>query len=229
MRLEKYIEIKGIITVLTGLHIGANKDDIEIGGNDNPIMRHPVTKDPYIPGSSLKGKLRSLLELHQPLGLDKIIEIKPNKLHTHKNNQTELDCPICHIFGSTADDATAQQIGPTRLIVRDCFVKKFPDGAPLSLSEIKQENTIDRCSGKALNPRPIERVVPEVEFEMSIILRKFEGDDDKFKEPFKKYVTTALELLKLDALGGSVSRGCGKVDVHLDDEVADVPTEVMSK
>lgn len=219
MKLENYIEITGTITVKTGLHIGGNKDDIEIGGNDNPVMRHPVNKQPYIPGSSLKGKMRSLLELNLPLGLDKICTVD-SKLHKHISSKNEKDCPICHIFGST----TKEEIGPTRLIVRDCYIQTMPENAPISGTEVKYENTIIRTSGKADSPRPIERVVPDAVFTLDIILRRFDIDtelEQKCGHELIEYVKKALDLVSIDGLGGSISRGCGKVDIDYQDKILD--------
>jgi len=225
MKLEKYIEITGTITVKTGLHIGGNKDDIEIGGNDNPVMRHPVTKQPYIPGSSLKGKMRSLLELHLPLGLDKICIADSKKLHVHTNEKTEKNCPICNIFGSTSKE----EIGPTRIIVRDCYVKTMPENAPISGTEVKYENTIIRTSGKADKPRPIERVVPDTVFTLDIILRRFDIDkalEETCEHELVDYVKEALKLVEIDGLGGSISRGCGKVAIEYETE--DLKAEVAA-
>ena len=61
-KLTGKIIITGLIELKTGLHIGTSQETLEIGGMDNPVIRDPLTREPYIPGSSLKGKLRSLLE-----------------------------------------------------------------------------------------------------------------------------------------------------------------------
>ncbi|HLC14929.1 MAG TPA: RAMP superfamily CRISPR-associated protein [Thermodesulfovibrionia bacterium] len=67
MKLERVRTITGKIQVLTGLHIGASNANIEIGGLDNPIIKDPLPRSnaPYIPGSSLKGKMRSLIEIKE--------------------------------------------------------------------------------------------------------------------------------------------------------------------
>src|SRR3989338_11494456 len=62
MKFIRYKTITGIMQCVSGLRIGGSKDTIEIGGMDNPIIRNPLDKFPYIPGSSIKGKMRSLLE-----------------------------------------------------------------------------------------------------------------------------------------------------------------------
>ena len=62
MRLKEIKSIKGKIVLKTGLHIGAGSDEIHIGGIDTPVVKDPLKGWPYIPGSSLKGKIRTLLE-----------------------------------------------------------------------------------------------------------------------------------------------------------------------
>ena len=62
MKLKEIKEITATIEIVTGLHIGGNNDEIKIGGIDNPVIKNPLTNEPYIPGSSLKGKIRSLIE-----------------------------------------------------------------------------------------------------------------------------------------------------------------------
>ncbi|NIR51596.1 type III-A CRISPR-associated RAMP protein Csm3 [candidate division KSB1 bacterium] len=160
MKFEKFKEIEGQIEVITGLHIGSNVEQIEIGGLDNPVIRHLLTKEPYIPGSSLKGRMRALLEWR--LGK---VEQNGAVYQWCKNN----DCPICRIFGTSAD---AAKIGPTRLIVRDAYLteefkkdKLEERGMILEdLTEEKWENSINRLTASA-NPRPLERVIPTVKFQ----------------------------------------------------------------
>jgi len=69
MQLIDITEISGTLIVKTGLRIGAGDTEMRIGGLDNPIIKHPHTLEPYIPGSSLKGKVRSLLEMKSGLML----------------------------------------------------------------------------------------------------------------------------------------------------------------
>ena len=68
MKLVRIYTITGTIETVTGLHIGAGKDSIEIGGMDNPVIKHPHTGEHYIPGSSLKGKVRSLRSEERRVG-----------------------------------------------------------------------------------------------------------------------------------------------------------------
>lgn len=238
MKLKGYKKIEGIIEVVTGLHIGGNATIIEIGGKDNPVIKHPITKEPYIPGSSLKGKMRSLLEWN--LGkLDTNPDSKDfGEVHKWCNNKL---CPICVIFGTSAEDAG---IGPTRLIVRDAVLdgnykkrlkEKNPNWTSLDLSEDKTENAINRITARA-NPRSLERVISGTMFSFNMSYKVFEnGDNGTGDEGLFEHVLYGLRLIEKDALGGAGSRGCGQVQFkilhneefkNLDNiEPADFPTE----
>ena len=217
--------IKGEIEVLTGLHIGGNKDTLEIGGMDNPVIKDPVTNYPYIPGSSLKGKLRSLLEWYLGIPAKKLAEIKNQKkklLEKGKEKEAKKlkeeigpcscgTCIVCRLFGSTSDNAKH----PTSLIVRDCFfteqtLNKITEES-LQYIEEKAENSINRITGRASNPRHTERVVPGVRFSFELNFKVF---DEKDEEEFKNAISTALALLEKDYLGGNGSRGYGRIKFH---------------
>ena len=201
MKLSSIKKISGKIKLLTGLHIGAGDAALEIGGLDQPIIKHPLTGEPYIPGSSLKGKIRSLLE----------IKYKKFVLNGDKKGEPCNcgDCLICLVFGTSAAEKKAQ--GPTRLLVRDANLTKkwktvFENGElPM---EIKYENRINRITGTAKDPRPIERVPAGVEFDFTMNLRIFENDSE---ENIIKLIKQGLGLLQLDALGGCGSRGYGQI------------------
>lgn len=219
-----YKKIEGTITVVTGLHIGGSTVGLEIGGKDNPIIKHPVTKEPYIPGSSLKGKMRSLLELH--LGKHNDPSIRGwGAVHTCADSE----CPVCVIFGSSADESTN---GPTRLVVRDAILddaykkeqkRKDSNWTAFDLTESKYENSINRITARA-NPRNFERVVPGAKFSFEMIYRVFKrhGEDDKKSsesedEKLFENVLTGFKLIENDALGGAGSRGCGQVKFMVKD------------
>ncbi len=210
MKLKTIKKITGKIVVETGLHIGGSVESMEIGGVDNPIIKNPANGEPYIPGSSLKGKMRSLMEWELgKMGSDG----KPCDC-------AKDDCPICRIFGSSASNNN--QTGPTRLMVRDSFLSKstrdkFKNG--MEITEIKHENSINRITAMA-NPRPLERVNPGVEFDLDISFKVIDsGDGGSFDEKaFKDVALKALALVQYDSLGGSGSRGCGKVRFELKDE-----------
>jgi len=210
-------KITGKIVVKTGLHIGGGNDKVEIGGMDNPVIRNPLTKEPYIPGSSIKGKMRALLEWKE--GKVKDFDGDPCKCGV---------CPICRVFGSGKsgkrdDQEKAKRRGPSRLIVRDAeltddYKKEFPDGKPIL--EDKTENQINRITAKA-NPRHMERVVPGVEFRFEMVYRVIDIDDGgtKDEELFNTIVLEGLRLLQNDYLGGGGSRGNGRIEFKdLEDE-----------
>lgn len=213
MKLKGYKKIEGIIEVITGLHIGGSTTIIEIGGKDNPIIKHPITKEPYIPGSSLKGKMRSLLEW----SLGKLNTDPTSKDFGEVHSCGKNGCPVCVIFGTSAEDA---KIGPTRLIVRDSVLsedykkelrRKDPNWTPIDLAEDKAENAINRITARA-NPRNFERVVAGAKFSFEMSYKVFEnGDKVNSDEDLFRHVLDGLRLIERDALGGAGSRGCGQV------------------
>lgn len=219
-----YKKIEGTITVITGLHIGGSTVGLEIGGKDNPIIKHPVTKEPYIPGSSLKGKMRSLLELHLDKHNDPSIR-GWGEVHTCADPK----CKVCVVFGSSADESTN---GPTRLVVRDAILddtykkeqkQKNSNWTALDLTESKYENSINRITARA-NPRNFERVVPGAKFSFEMIYKVFKRHDEKVTdtselkdEKLFENVLTGLKLIENDALGGAGSRGCGQVKFMVKD------------
>lgn len=201
-------KLSGKIVVKTGLHIGAGNDKVEIGGMDNPIIRNPLTHEPYIPGSSIKGKMRSLMEW------------KFDKLKSTGGKVCScglLECKVCRVFGSAnTKSEEAKDRGPIRLIVRDAVLtkewkEKFRNGN--SIVEEKNENSLNRITAEA-NPRPIERIVPGVEFDFEISYRVIDTGDngETDKKYFKEVVLESLKLLQDDYLGGGGSRGNGQIE-----------------
>lgn len=209
--------ITGTLEVLTGLRIGAGKETIEIGGLDNPVIKHPHTQEPYIPGSSLKGKLRSLMEW----AMDRVEDSGA----VWGTKTVRAGDEILRIFGVTSDD---WKDGPSRLMVRDAFLdeswarQKIEEGLPLT--EEKTEVVIDRIQGKAasgIGPRRMERVPAGAKFKLEMVFKVYSvnGDDGRGDRRCLELLIQALKLLEQDALGGSGSRGYGKVrfsDLKLD-------------
>lgn len=209
MKLLRYKELKGKIKLLSGLHIGGSKDTIEIGGMDNPVIKNPITGLPYIPGSSIKGKMRFLLEWK----LGKVT----TSHEPHGCSPDNGNCPICRIFGNTDKD---KKYGPTRLIVSDCELSeecliKHRAGNLIYLED-KVENRINRLTGAAIDPRHIERVPAGVVFDFGLTYKIFEIDaadiTNNKDETNWQEVLNALYYLQEDALGGSGSRGYGKIE-----------------
>lgn len=190
-------EITGTIEVLTGMHIGGSKEFSAIGAVDSPVMRDVKTNDPFIPGSSIKGKLRFLLQEKYGKGITK----------TH-NDDVEL---VCRLFGS---GSTKENNNPqmSRLYFSDAFLTNkdyFKSIGINEVTEVKFENYIERFTSIAV-PRQIERVIRGSEFGLNII---YNGEKDEDVEEDLGYLKEAFELLKYSALGGSGSRGYGRVKI----------------
>lgn len=226
--------LQGVIRTLTGLHIGTSKEVLEIGGLDNLIVREPVTQEPYIPGSSLKGKLRSLLEKkvaperssadptlffldpkQRQNGMGRNIGRRgyPVNIHVCPNNEKAVVCPVCRLFGSSAAQDESGSNFPSRLRVRDAFLTTYTktklEAAETDLlyAELKFENALDRITAAA-NPRPIERVPPRSDFAFEIV---YDVESQADVQPDLENLLLTMSLLEDDALGGSGSRGSGKV------------------
>ena len=195
------------LEVLTGLHIGAGRDAIEIGGIDLPVVKTLEGK-PYVPGSSIKGKLRFLLEW--AFG-----KIDPSgKPWGNENRTCESRDPILRIFGTSAK-RDVWHAGPTRLLMRDAMPLMDWINKGNSLTEEKTEVTIDRIAGKALDGglRQIERVPPGAQFELEMAFRVYAVGSDGCRRDLEclAWLIQSLDLLEQDALGGSGSRGYGQV------------------
>lgn len=248
--------MKTKLRVITGLHIGGSDDTMQIGGIDSAVVKREIfansdgtinydgsgrkITEPYIPGSSLKGKVRSLLEHRFGLILaQKELESKTKKEQDKRNrfeagkvidsnfisfvnkydlqNKDELVKKanlIIKLFGESAGSGDEKDIKITRAIFRDAFLtkesRKLYLEGKLKLSEEKAENTINRVTSMA-NPRFMERVPSGVEFDFEVIIRDL-GDNEREKELFDDTVNLGLLLLQNDALGGGGSRGNGKIE-----------------
>ncbi|MGX2040861.1 type III-A CRISPR-associated RAMP protein Csm3 [Methylocaldum sp. MU1018] len=215
MKLTAIQKLTGTLELVSGLHIGSGNNEMHIGGTDNPVLKHPLTLEPYIPGSSIKGKIRSLLEWElgvvgitqgDPLGFKHIADVDEKDRIQAKN--------ILRLFGGAPEggnhnDALVREIGPTRLSFWDCALDKtWVDEMKrrnLLLTETKAENMIDRIRGVAEHPRNTERVPAGARFDFNLTIRIHDGED------LLPTVCRGLKLLELTGLGGSGSRGYGKV------------------
>lgn len=222
-KLNNILSIQGQITLLSGLHIGAGDSGLHIGGTDSPVIKHPHTDQPYIPGSSIKGKLRSLLEWYT--GVVGYTEGKPLSMGSYTKLPTghEQAAQLLKLFGvSGSDKLTDEQLshgfGLTRLSVADAnlnseYAKSIKD-ADMPFTEVKFENSINRLSGTADNPRNIERVPAGAMFDFAMHIKVFSCDQQAVLEDM---ILTGLKLIEADALGGSGSRGYGRVKFVLAD------------
>ena len=217
MQLTRISLIEGCIELVTGLHIGAGSEEMRIGGTDNPVVKNPVNRRPYIPGSSLKGKMRSLMEWHagtvadtdgKPIGFRQASEIGDETKRPRAEN-------ILKLFGGApergSDTEFVRRIGPSRLAFWDCpvsedWVERI-DNADVSFTEVKMETAIDRIGGAAAQGtlRNTERVSAGARFDFRLTLRVHD-DEDLFPD-----ILCGLRLVELTGLGGSGSRGYGKI------------------
>jgi len=230
MKLNRIRLLTGRITLETGLHIGAGNDELRIGGIDNPVLKHPVSDEPYIPGSSLKGKMRHLMEWRCGLSDRRGVGIADWQRAAGADRARALS--ILRLFGTAPteqmEEDHARQIGPSRLGFWDAPLSadwaRMTRERDARLTEAKMENVINRITGAAENPRQTERVPAGAAFEFRLSVREFEGDDDAmFVEAL-----AGLKLLELDGIGGSGSRGYGKIrfeSLAIDGEPVRLPTD----
>ena len=191
-QLVKKIKINTTIELLTGLHIGGSSDNVEIGGIDNPVIKI-ATKDnqSYIPGSSLKGKMRCLLE--QIAGAAKV------------GGNSDVN----NLFGFS------QSNQPSKLIVRDAMLQEKSaselracDNLDMPYTEGKWENVIDRVKGTAEHPRQMERIPAGVFFDVEFVVNVWDNDKEK---DLLDLLQKGINALENDYLGGSGSRGYGQI------------------
>lgn len=198
-QLVKKIKINTTITLLTGMHIGGNKENVEIGGIDRTVIKLASRNDqPYIPGSSLKGKMRCLLE--QVAG----------------SPEVGGDEAVNNLFGITEKKGTTRPNQPSKIIVRDACLTEDSlamfaacNSLDMPFTEDKVENTIDRIKGVAENPRHTERVPAGAEFAVEFIINVWDNDGNG--EFLLAMLKKGLALIENDYLGGSGSRGYGQV------------------
>lgn len=226
MRLSNIKLLEGNITLKSGLHIGSGNMEMHIGGTDSPVIKHPHTMEPYIPGSSLKGKVRSLLEMESGLMIHTAGEVVSSKTLERVKGDSNLKgkCEaILKIFGSSgADKEDETGFGPTRVSFADCYLdKEWKEQAQKNrwlLTEEKSENVINRIKGTAEHPRFIERVPEGTKFNFLITFKILQNDNDNL---FNDYLLKGLKLLEMDALGGNGSRGYGRIAFEFNDKEID--------
>ena len=211
-KIVKYRKVTGTILCETGLRVGGSSESIEIGGMESPIVRHPITDEPYIPGSSLKGKVRSLLEYRDGRRTSR------NQPKIGQNDNGEPcecgRCMVCRVFGPHKN--MNHSLGPTRALFRDAKLStesrelliESRTAKGINYTEVKTENMIDRKIGAAKNPRTFERVPAGTKFDFEISIRIFDDDNE---EEIVSFIEQGLSLLQQDYLGSSGSRGYGQV------------------
>jgi len=221
--------IKYSMKALTGLRVGGSKENFDIGGTDNPVIKtlgmienydgrgnNLPEGAPYIPGSSLKGKIRSLVEWAKGR-VDYMISKANNDVERAGKPCVCGRCEVCKVFG-TVDAKTIESLklnelpGPPRLRVFDAYptwesIQKLQETLGENIfTEIKTENAINRLTSRA-NPRKVERVPAGVVFFGETAFHLFTKEDPELL----KVVFEGMRLLEDDYLGGYGSRGSGKV------------------
>jgi len=218
MKFLGFLRLKCNLRVITGLHVGGGTAGISIGATDSPVIK--VNGKPYIPGSSLKGKIRSLLETAYGLEID-------SKLGRHECKKNTDPCDICIVFGRAAERKGSE--GPTRIIFRDSYVNDELSDEEVKkreYTEIKMENAINRITSRVEGAlRDIERVLPGTVFDVEILYRVYDEDIssgdlesveklEALPEPLKSrfgLILEGMKILEQDYLGGKGTRGYGKV------------------
>jgi CRISPR-associated protein Csm3 len=196
--------ITSIITLISGARIGGSDDVLQIGGTDLTCIKDPASGKPYIPGSSLKGKMRSALE---------------KSTGTAEGIQPSKRGPIARVFGPHFD--VRHQEGPTRIRVHDA---QLLPGSEFTL-ELKTESVNNRETGTAMHPRTLERVAPGARFGLRIDFDVYDIDAGfKYTDLFDKkqhagreailaIINDGLELLCQSGIGSGTSRGYGQIEI----------------
>lgn len=206
VRLRGLIKIEATLECLTGLRIGSGGAAAEIGGVENVVVKDPISQEPYIPGSSLKGAMRSHYELYTGKQLS-------TKLKTRMHICGSEDCDVCTVFGRTPDYlgdlSQTNFVSLTRLRVDDAYANEETREKwnRFGSVEVKYENSIDRLTSES-NPRSVERIPRGSEFEVRMTYRIFDGARDL---NYLKAVFQSMKLVEEDYLGGYGSRGYGRI------------------
>jgi CRISPR-associated protein Csm3 len=213
--------LEGELHCQTGLHIGAGKGSLEIGGADNPVVKDSFGR-PYVPGSSLRGRLRSLLEhshgLAIPSELVYLSRRRGQEVRIHQSDRP--DDKICLLFGRNpgrmekvdGEPLDTTCASPARLTVSDApldpdsITAQMRENLDDELTEVKSENAIDRITSQA-NPRTLERVPAGARFHVRFVVDVLSEQD----KPLAAVLAEGLRLLEDDSLGGGGSRGSGRV------------------
>lgn len=208
------IEISGTIEIVIGLHIGGSSAFSAIGAVDSPVIMDTRTNQPMIPGSSLKGKMRALLA-------------KQYNTAIAKTADDDAEC-LTNLFGS------ANSKKESRVLFTDMFLDNLDELKRAGLTgatEVKFENSISRMTAVA-NPRQIERVVRGAQFPMQLIYEYTDKTDEETLLQDFRILKEGFKLLEYDYLGGSGSRGYGRIkflDLDAEPVIGDVDDELMEK
>ena len=213
MKLIDLCIVSGVIELLSGGRIGGSDDMLQIGGTDLTVIRDPASGRPYLPGSSVKGKMRSSLELE----LGKLSGNEPCRCGA-------ADCPIGRVFGP--HNNSSHSLGPTRIIVHDAALC---EGTAFAI-ENKVESVNNRSVGTAMHPRTVERIAPGARFNFTVGLRVFDSDENfKYtdkdgndvvgKNALLEVVYHGMDLLEALGIGAGTGKGYGQLRI-VDDKAS---------
>ena len=218
------IRITGALETKTGMHIGGSSAFSAIGAVDSPVIKDVRNGKPMVPGSSLKGKIRTLLAK------------KYNEAVVNPDNDAEC---IRRVFGSAKKDKD-NKVHASKIIVSDMFLMnedEIRNRGIESFTEVKFENSINRATAVA-NPRQIERAIKGLQFGIDMIYEVDNGKEDEVIDDIK-LLAEGMKMLEYDYLGGSGSTGYGKVQFFdmtakvvigaLDDSVVAEVNEVLAQ
>ena len=218
------IRITGVLETKTGMHIGGSSAFSALGAVDSPVIKDVRNGKPMVPGSSLKGKIRTLLAK------------KYNEAVVNPDNDAEC---IRRVFGSAKKDKD-NKVHASKIIVSDMFLMnedEIRNRGIESFTEVKFENSINRATAVA-NPRQIERAIKGLQFGIDMIYEVDNGKEDEVIDDIK-LLAEGMKMLEYDYLGGSGSRGYGKVQFFdmtakvvigaLDDSVVAEVNEVLAQ
>jgi CRISPR-associated protein Csm3 len=221
LKLVGKLILEGVLHCETGLHVGAGKGSLEIGGSDNPVVKDSFGR-PYVPGSTLRGRIRSLLEqatgMAVPSELVYLSKRKGQEVRIHQSDRP--DDEICLLFGRSpgrmervaGEAIEGAHASPARLAVFDApldpesITQQMRENLDDELTEVKSENAIDRITSQA-NPRTLERVPAGARFKVRFVVDILCEED----APLAGLLVQGLRLLEDDTLGGGGSRGSGRV------------------
>jgi len=215
MKKETTQMITGVIYCVSGLRVGGSDELLSAGAADLTVIKNPVTLQPYIPGSSLKGKLRAEMETH----LDRTgyyFDVKASTIKRGDQNDPcgcgGSTCLVCRVFGPHKN--LAHHLGPSRLIARDA--QPLPDQT--IIYEVKTESANNRHTGGAHDPRNIERVPAGTKFSLKLALQSWDIDKESVyqnatgKNAIIAFIKHALSLVQATGLGSGISRGSGEIE-----------------
>ena len=224
-KLFKKIFFEGTLECLSGLHIGDSKDSVEIGGLDSPVVRRKDNNQPYIPGSSIKGKMRCLLQ----------------QAYNEPTLESTGTPDLSYFFGCSdsakkveGSNESLHKGHGSKILFRDAYLtetseKQLIDSpyTDMPYTEQKFENSIDRKTGTTSSSgggmRNQERVPAGAKFDVKFVINVFGKDDKEAGENetlFRSYFNQGIQLLNNDYLGGSGSRGYGHVNIVVKENAA---------